>query len=71
LAPIRLARLGKEQSRQVLAGVETHQPTVHERSGDRRDLRLTGLRPTAPQLELEAFGTVGNVEKNMSSSRRI
>jgi hypothetical protein len=36
-------RLGKEQSRQMLAGVEAHQPTVHQRSGDRRDLRLTDL----------------------------
>jgi hypothetical protein len=64
-------RLGKEQSWQPLAGVEPHQPTVHQRSGDRRDLRLTRLRPTAPGLELEPSATVGNVEKNMSSSRRI
>jgi hypothetical protein len=60
--------LGEEQSWQALAAVEPHQPTVDQRSGNRRDFRAAGLRATAPCLELEAFG---HVEKNMSSSRRI
>src|SRR5271167_2360580 len=49
-------RLGKEQPRQMLGGVEPHQSTVQKSSGDRRDLRLAGLRAAAPELELEAFG---------------
>jgi hypothetical protein len=36
-------RLGKEKSWQALTGVKPHQPTLYQRSGNRRDLRCNRL----------------------------
>ena len=49
-------RRGKEQPRQASAGVELHQPPIHQPLGHRRDLWLAGLRAAPPGPELEAFG---------------
>src|SRR5271165_3774932 len=54
-AECREARLGEDQPRQALAGVEPHQSTVQKPLGDGGDLRLAGVRAAAPGLELEAL----------------
>src|SRR5271165_397553 len=54
-AECRETRLGEDQPRQALAGVEPHQSTVQKPLGDGGDLRLAGVRAAAPGLELEAL----------------
>ena len=63
------ARLREEQPRQPLRGIEPHQPALKQPFCGRRDLRLTGLRAAAPELERTPLRRSEASKSTWSSSR--
>ncbi len=65
------ARLGEEQPWKVAPCIKPHKATRDQPLRRRRELRLAGIGAAAPGLEVKALATLGDVEKKMSSSRRM